>query len=114
MKKFIIAFACIVLGYSYSFAQQKTPTVQKGYYSIGNNVEKLEKTQPAITSLDRPTKGYYAMTDKARPTYVPIITIGVTTPPAKGYYTIGDNHKKLASATVIANAEYAVNEYTIH
>ena len=104
----------MVFGYSYSFAQQKTPTVQKGYYSIGNNVQKLEKTQPVVTSHDTPTKGYYVMADKARPTYVPIITIGATTPPNKGYYAIGDNHKKLASATVVANAEYASNGFAIH
>jgi hypothetical protein len=114
MKKFIIALACIVFGYSHSFAQQKTTAPQKGYYSIGNNVQKLEKSQPVVMSHSTATKGYYAMTDKAKPNYVPIISIGIITPPTKGYYSIGDNHKKLASATVIANAEYASNEYAIH
>jgi hypothetical protein len=114
MKKFIIALACIVFGYSYSFAQQKMPAAQKGYYGIGNNAQKPEKAQPSITSHDAPTKGYYVITDKTRPTYIPIITIGAITPPAKGYYAIGDNHKKLASATVIANAEFASNEFATH
>lgn len=114
MKKFIIVLACIVFGYSYSFAQQKNPAVQKGYYSIGNNAQKLKKTQPVITSNDAPTKGYYVITDKARPTYVPIVTIGAAAAPAKGYYSIGDNHKKLASATVIANAEQGSNSFEIH
>lgn len=114
MKKFIIALTCIVFGYSYSFAQQKTTPPQKGYYSIGNNAQKLEKAKPTVTSETTTMKGYYATTEKARPNYLPIVTIGATAAPAKGYYSIGDNHKKLASATVVTNAEYATNEYVTH
>ncbi|MDH7461148.1 hypothetical protein QEG73_07645 [Chitinophagaceae bacterium 26-R-25] len=114
MKKFIIAFACIVFGYSYSFAQQKTP-VQKGYYSIGNNVQKLEKPQPVVTSGNNNVgKGYHSINEKARTTQMPLITVGTASPASKGYYSIGDNHKKLGAATVIANAEYAIQAYTIH
>ncbi|MBV4355829.1 hypothetical protein [Pinibacter aurantiacus] len=115
MKKFIIALACIVFGYSYSFAQQKTPAAQKGYYSIGNNAQKLEKPQPVVTSGNHNVgKGYYSINEKARTSKTPVITIGTASPATKGYYSIGDNHRKLGAATVIANAEYATQEYAIH
>lgn len=97
MKQFIIALACIVFGYSYSFAQQKSPVPQKGYYSIGNNSQKLEKQQPLVTSNKHTNKGYYSMNEKTKPNYIPIVTIGTTTPPAKGYYSIGNNYKQLGS-----------------
>jgi hypothetical protein len=98
MKHFIIALACIVFGYSYSFAQQKTPAIQKGYYSIGNNNQKLEKQQPVVTSDKHTNKGYYSINEKSKPNYIPLITVGQTTPPTKGYYSIGDNHRQLGNA----------------
>jgi hypothetical protein len=75
--------------------------VTKGYYSIGNNSEKLAsatiKTVPAATQ-PAASKGYYSVESNRRKlpaTQGLDLSDRKTTPVRKGYYGIGNNNQKL-------------------
>jgi len=81
-------------------------TVTKGYYSIGNNAQKLKSNKLPIHVVEATDtnalsiqKGYYSIkrTDSNRKKQF-IIQVGNRTAPvvSKGYYSIGNNAKKLA------------------
>jgi hypothetical protein len=73
----------------------------KGYYSIGNNAEKLkiQRDNKPVDSFVRAEKGYYNIQsnsaklrrslqeENTRHKRIPVIT--------KGYYSIGNNSRKL-------------------
>lgn len=99
--------ACFLLLPAFMYAQvsKQKPVVTKGYYSIGNNAQKLKSKELPIqlvevTNINESItqKGYYSIkrNDSNRKKQffiqvqdkkVPVIN--------KGYYSIGNNAKKL-------------------
>jgi hypothetical protein len=77
--------------------------VTKGYYSIGNNVEKLNRSSSGgiTTSESYPTilKGYYAIGNNNRKSGKQLVVKGAGKRAmpviTKGYYSIGRNSEKL-------------------
>jgi hypothetical protein len=101
----------VVLSFSITtaMAQDKTPrttqypVVTKGYYSIGNNAQKLGISRPlavkpvSITGAEF-NKGYYSIGKNWQklPAEAGFIPVSTTRPVAtKGYYSIGNNAEKL-------------------
>ena len=82
--------------------------VQKGYYAIGNNSQKLAGNKkaccntPAVANqpVAQQTKGYYAIGDNQKRLQPASRTSGEPTKQrvAKGYYAIGNNSDKLGDA----------------
>ena len=80
-----------------------TPSVTKGYYSIGRNAEKLNNG-PALQLVQTTThytaqKGYYTISEKRYklPKFykVNVPAMRQKTNVKKGYYSIGGNNEKL-------------------
>ena len=83
--------------------------VTKGYYAIGNNIEKLDATPSGLTVQQTEgetdvRKGYYAIGNNSnkikKQRVIQDKDAGQTTPgkrtwPVKGYYGIGNNAEKL-------------------
>lgn len=105
MKIFLVMAVCLLL-LQYSHAQQKEfnnsiiqnkiPVIQKGYYSIYNNAEKLSrKGEINSSTINTTQKGYYAIAGKKKHAAInrgynhtkPVVK--------KGYYSIKNNSKKL-------------------
>ncbi|MEX6689475.1 hypothetical protein QTN47_18350 [Danxiaibacter flavus] len=111
MKKILMAVVCLLTGYGYLHAQQNTnyvkqpQAIQKGYYGIGNNANKLEQKTPVATlTTNDVSKGYYAISDnKSKLNLVPVVTVGgdKKSSATKGYYAIGDNYKKLTTPGIV-------------
>ncbi len=130
----LILSACFLFISAFSYAQLKTgrekertaaaPVITKGYYSIYNNVEKLNTTIDGKMSVNKkrdriktgssvsfvPQKGYYSIgrnAEKKRDQMTKesfdlqskassgIIKNPVSPVINKGYYSIGDNAKRL-------------------
>ena len=104
--KIFLSSALIVLFSFYGNSQstvRTTPTVTKGYYSIGRNAEKLNNG-PALQLMQTSThytaqKGYYTITEKRYklPKFYQVKAPAVhkKTDVKKGYYSIGENNGKL-------------------
>jgi hypothetical protein len=110
----ILTVCFLSLGFS-SYAQAKTnptdthqypkPVVTKGYYSIGNNAEKLSMqsaSRPEVTTTESypaKQKGYYSIGDNKKKLKKQLIAerTGKRSAPVvtKGYYSIGRNNEKL-------------------
>lgn len=95
LQSYLFIF-CFVSISKYSYSQDK------GYYSIGNNKEKLEtKSGNAVPdSFVRAEKGYYNMEPNRRKLKksVGVQKAGYRRIPwvNKGYYSIGNNREKLS------------------
>ena len=84
--------------------QSKGPQVGKGYYSIGNNSEKLYRNKQVAISTDEKVsrraarKGYYTIAENDEKLQTPLVTIETKKAPVtvqKGYYSVGNNAAKL-------------------
>jgi hypothetical protein len=95
----IIILAALSYGAAAQEAPQKAPNrsgraIQKGYYSIGNNAEKLPSySNPVVLTTIRTenkpaAKGYYAIAPVER-TVVAVDLSPNRKPITKGYYSIG-------------------------
>ncbi|TDH29015.1 hypothetical protein EXU57_02775 [Segetibacter sp. 3557_3] len=106
-KIFLLLFI-IIFGAGEVFAQNRetekqqptVPQVQKGYYSIGNNAQKLNGDQQVITPVtgtDAPRKGFFSLKPNARKLSTRSVRLqtGGTPVVTKGYYAIGNNAEKL-------------------
>jgi len=107
MKRKIFA-PIIILLISFSSNAQTTiiknnqVVATKGYYSIGNNSQKLNTNTSIklVPTFEHPVvaKGYYSLESNRRklPWIYRVDTSGrKTTPVRKGYYGIGNNNQKL-------------------
>ena len=94
----ILLLAAISYGTAAQEAPQKAPNrhgkaIKKGYYSIGNNAEKLASyTNPVVLSTTRTVtepaaKGYYAIEPRERSVVVVDLPRN-RKPITKGYYSI--------------------------
>ncbi len=84
--------------------QAKGPQVSKGYYSIGNNSEKLYRNKKAATTDDDKVtrraarKGFYSVAENSEKLNTPMGTIETNKGRRelqKGYYSVGNNADKL-------------------
>jgi hypothetical protein len=97
----IIILAALSYGTAAQEAPHKAPNrpgraIQKGYYSIGNNAEKLSSySNPVVLSTTRTVaepaaKGYHAIAPRERTVVVADLALN-RKPVTKGYYSIGSN-----------------------
>ena len=95
------------------------PVVNKGYYSIGNNAEKLAKcpdccTQEGSVKVEKQlsNKGYYAIGNNSTKLQAGKRSTGlnrVKPPVQKGYYAIGNNYTKLQKQQPADGKDYQCN-----
>jgi hypothetical protein len=103
MTKYVLICCTFFLFKSFlSTAQENKPVVTKGYYAIGNNVQKLKRSFAAIQvqvggSTTTVQKGYYNIGNNQDKLAAPLQTVTPSTKPViqKGYYSIGNNAEKL-------------------
>jgi hypothetical protein len=102
MSTMILALLSFVSNAQTTITKNNRTIATKGYYSIGNNSEKLASTATVKTVplFTQPVarKGYYSVESNRRK--LPVLQ-GIdllerkTTPVKKGYYGIGNNNQKL-------------------
>jgi hypothetical protein len=85
MKKLVLSgmvlFASVItMAQQKEAPQQQPPVITKGYYSIGNNAQKLVTPSAPVLTTEASAQ---------------------STAPAKGYFAIGNNRKKMATQTKI-------------
>ena len=93
---FTISFTLI---YVITFAQEKDPVIKKGYYSIGNNAQKLVALKHNNTakkdSFLQVQKGYYSIGNNNRKLPRSSGKTSIRPPEQKGFYSIEPNKGKL-------------------
>ena len=102
MSTIILALLSFVSNAQTTTTKNNRTVVTKGYYSIGNNSEKLAfatiKTVPTVTQ-PAASKGYYSVESNRRKLATSPQGVDLserkTTPVRKGYYGIGNNNQKL-------------------
>lgn len=95
----ILAFISFVSNAQTTTSKDNRTVITKGYYSIGNNSEKLAtSTVNTVALFSRPVaqKGYYSVesnTKKLPASQGINLSERKTTPVRKGYYGIGNNNQ---------------------
>ena len=103
LSGFVLFTTVIAIAQQKEAPKKQPPAVTKGYYSIGNNAQKLvTPSHPALTTEvsaqpEAPAKGYFAIGNnrKKMATRTTLVSSNRKPVVTKGYYSIGNNAAKL-------------------
>ena len=97
-----LAVVCVLFSVYANAQTNKNNTVSKGYYSIGNNAEKLHNNGLTVVQTNTyytAQKGYFTISENGYklPKFYRVHrpSSGRNVPVKKGYYSIGSNNEKL-------------------